>query len=225
MPNFWISRTVEPIINTPAPQLQLFSVWLLLGPRQAGKSSLLNRCSSGHSYVNLDDLAVRERANRDPVLFMKDLEPPFTIDEIQYAPQLMSPIKKLVDAGGLPPGAIRLTGSQNFQVMAGVSETLAGRVAILNLHGLSMEEKGAVRTETPQAYFEHLLETGFPKLHGVRDRSVRDLYLSSYLQTYVERDIRELSRIEKRREFETFVRLCALRTGQVINYQDLGRDA
>lgn len=225
MPKSWISRTFESIINTPAAQLQLFSVWLLLGPRQAGKSSLLNKCSLGHSHVNLDDLAVRERANRDPVLFMKDFQPPFIIDEIQYAPQLLSPIKQYVDAGNLAPGSIRLTGSQNFQVMAGVSETLAGRVAILNLLGLSMEEKGATRPATPETYFGHLLETGFPKLQGVRDHAVRDLYLSSYLQTYIERDIRELSRIEKRREFETFVRLCALRTGHVINYQDLGRDA
>lgn len=225
MPNNWIKRTFEPVINTPAAQLQLFPVWLLLGPRQVGKSSLLHRCGAEHTHVDLDDLAVRERANRDPVLFMKDLDPPFTIDEIQYAPQLLSPIKQIVDAGNLEPGAIRLTGSQNFQVMAGVSETLAGRVAILNLHGLSFEEKGAIRSTTPKAYFEHLLETGFPKLHGVRDTKVRDLYLSSYLQTYIERDIRELSRIEKRREFETFVKLCALRTGQVINYQDLGRDA
>ena len=121
MPTSWISRTFEPIINAPATHLQWFAVWLLLGPRQAGKSSLLSRCSSGHSYVNLDDLAVRERANRDPVLFMKDLEPPFTIDEIQYAPQLLSPIKQLVDAGNLAPGAIRLTGSQNFRIMAGAN--------------------------------------------------------------------------------------------------------
>ncbi len=175
--------------------------------------------------MNLDDLAVRARANRDPMLFMKDIEPPFTIDEIQYAPQLLSPIKQLVDAGNLSPGAIRLTGSQNFQVMEGVSETLAGRVAILNLLGLSLEEKGANRIASPNEHFERLLETGFPRLHGVRDRAARDLYLSSYLQTYIERDIRELSRVEKRREFETFVRLCALRTGRVINLSDLGRDA
>lgn len=159
------------------------------------------------------------------MLFMKDLEPPFTIDEIQYAPQLLSPIKQLVDAGNLDPGAIRLTGSQNFQVMQGMSETLAGRVAILNLLGLSLEEKGVNRIVSPHEQFERLLETGFPRLHGVRDRASRDLYLSSYLQTYIERDIRELSRVEKRREFETFVRLCALRTGRVVNLSDLGRDA
>ena len=209
----------------PAEHLRLFPVWLLLGPRQVGKSSLLHKCAGGHTYVTLDDLDTRERANRDPVLFMRELEPPFVIDEIQYAPRLLSPIKQLVDAGRLAPGAIRLTGSQNFQVMEGVTETLAGRVAILNLLGLSDEEKGLPRNLPPDDYFRRMLETGFPRLRGIDDGAARDLYLSSYVQTYIERDVRELLRIEKRREFETFVKLCALRTGQVVNYHDLGRDA
>ena len=225
MPNPWFERTFEPVLTEPAAHLRLFPVWLLLGPRQVGKSSLLARCAQGHAYVSLDDLATRERANRDPVLFMRDLTPPFVIDEIQYAPMLLSPIKRLVDAHDLPPGAIRLTGSQNFQVMEGVTETLAGRVAVLNLLGLSDAEKQLAPALSPQDYFEAMLETGFPKLRGVPEGPGRDLYLSSYLQTYIERDIRELMRIEKRREFETFVRLCALRTGQVVNYQDLARDA
>ena len=225
MPDNWIERTFQSILTAPAEPLRLFPVWLLLGPRQVGKSSLLHKCAGSHAYVNLDDLATRERANRDPALFVRELRPPFTIDEIQYAPRLLSPIKQLVDAGGLAPGAIRLTGSQNFQVMEGVTETLAGRVAILNLLGLSDEEKGLPGVLPPDDYFRTLLETGFPRLHGIENRATRDLYLSSYMQTYIERDIRELMRIEKRREFETFVKLCALRTGQVVNYHDLANDA
>ena len=225
MPINWIERTFQSVLTAPADQLRLFPVWLLLGPRQVGKSSLLHRCASGHAYVDLDDLTTRERANRDPALFVRELRPPFTIDEIQYAPRLLSPIKQLVDAGDLTPGAIRLTGSQSFQVMQGVTETLAGRVAILNLLGLSDEEKRLPPVLPPDDYFRRLLETGFPRLHGIEDRATRDLYLSSYMQTYIERDIRELLRIEKRREFETFVKLCALRTGQLVNYHDLARDA
>ena len=225
LPNHWIDRTFEPVLTAPAEQLRLFPVWLLLGPRQIGKSSLLAKCAQGHAYVSLDDIGTRERANRDPAFFMRDLTPPFVIDEIQYAPALLSPIKQLVDAGGLAPGAIRLTGSQNFKVMEGVTETLAGRVAVLNLLGLSDEEKRLAVAPAPHDYFRAMLETGFPKLHGIPEGPGRDLYLSSYLQTYIERDIRELMRIEKRREFETFVRLCALRTGQAVNYQDLARDA
>ena len=109
--------------------------------------------------------------------------------------------------------------------MEGVTETLAGRVAILNLLGLSDEEKVLPRVLPPDDYFRRILETGFPRLHGTEDRAARDLYLSSYVQTYIERDIRELLRIEKRREFETFVKLCALRTGQIVSYDDLARDA
>ena len=225
MPQSWIGRTLEPVLDGPAEQLRLFPVWLLLGPRQVGKSSLLHRCSKGHAFINLDDLEVRERANRDPVLFLRDLDPPFVIDEIQYAPQLLSPIKRLVDSRELEPGAIRLTGSQNFRVMQGVTETLAGRVAILNLLGLGDEEKGPGSEVSPESYFCSLLETGFPRLHGVPAGASRDLYLSSYVQTYIERDVRELLRIGKRREFETFVRLAALRTAQMVNLQDLARDA
>ena len=225
MPTHWIDRAFQPVLTEPAEHLRLFPIWLLLGPRQVGKSSLLHKCADGHAYVNLDDLDTRERANRDPALFVRELAPPFTIDEIQYAPRLLSPVKQLADAGGLPPGAIRLTGSQNFQAMEGVTETLAGRVAVLNLLGLSDGEKALPGDLPPGAYFERLLETGFPRLHGVAAGPARDLYLSSYVQTYVERDIRELLRIEKRREFETFVKLCALRTAQVVNLQDLARDA
>ena len=87
MPNPWFERTFEPVLTEPAAHLRLFPVWLLLGPRQVGKSSLLARCARGHAYVSLDDLATRERANRDPVLFMRELTPPFVIDEIQYAPR------------------------------------------------------------------------------------------------------------------------------------------
>ena len=225
MQETWIDRTFQPVLTAPAAHLRLFPVWLLLGPRQVGKSSLLHRCAGGHAYVSLDDLEARGRANRDPLLFVRDLAPPFVIDEIQYAPRLLSPIKQMVDAGDLPAGAIRLTGSQSYEVMEGVTETLAGRVAILNLLGLSDEEKALPRTLSPDDYFRRILETGFPKLAGIEDRAARDLYLSSYVQTYIERDIRELLRIEKRREFETFVKLCALRTGQVVNYDDLARDA
>lgn len=225
MPLRWIERTLEPALDGPAEPLRLFPVWLLLGPRQVGKSSLLQRCSAGHAFVNLDDLAVRERASRDPVLFMKDLRPPLVIDEIQYAPKLLSPIKRMVDEGGLVPGAIRLTGSQNFRVMEGVTETLAGRVAILNLLGLTAEEKRLPAAPASEDYFGSLLETGFPSLRGISDLAARELWLSSYVQTYIERDVRELLRIGRRREFETFVRLAALRTGQVVNYHDLARDA
>ena len=145
------------------------------------------------------------------------------MDEIQYAPQLLEVIKRRVDEGA-SAGTFWLTGSQNFEVMQGVRESLAGRVALLNLFGISDEEAKS-DARTPSDQFERILETGFPKLRGVLEGASRDLYISSYLQTYIERDVRELVGIQKRRPFELFVKMCALRTGQTLNYADLGRDA
>ena len=225
MPNMWFRRTYEDIVRRPTEALRLFPVWLFLGPRQVGKSSLLRRCAGpDRQIVNLDDLATRGRAHRDPALFAADLRLPLLIDEIQYAPALLSAIKQLADRPTAPPGAIWLTGSQSFEVMQGVRESLAGRVAVLNLFGLSDEEKGTAPT-TPKEAFERIWSTSFPKLQGVSGTDAVDLYLSSYLQTYIERDVRELLGIQKRREFEIFVRMCALRTGQVLNTVEIARDA
>ena len=221
----WFRRTYEDILRRPTEALRLFPVWLFLGPRQVGKSSLLRRCAGpDRQIVNLDDLATRGRAHRDPALFAADLRLPLLIDEIQYAPALLSAIKQLADRPTTPPGAIWLTGSQSFEVMHGVQESLAGRVAVLNLFGLSDEEKGSPPT-TPKEAFERIWSTSFPKLQGVSGTDAVDLYLSSYLQTYIERDVRELLGIQKRREFEIFVRMCALRTGQVLNTVEIARDA
>ena len=221
----WFRRTYEEILRRPTEALRLFPVWLFLGPRQVGKSSLLRRCAGpDRQIVNLDDLATRGRAHRDPALFAADLRLPLLIDEIQYAPALLSAIKQLADRPTAPPGAIWLTGSQSFEVMQGVRESLAGRVAVLNLFGLSDEEKGTAPT-TPKEAFERIWSTSFPKLQGVSGTDAVDLYLSSYLQTYIERDVRELLGIQKRREFEIFVRMCALRTGQVLNTVEIARDA
>jgi len=225
LPNMWFRRTYEQILRRPTEALRLFPVWLFLGPRQVGKSSLLRRCAEpDRQIVNLDDLATRGRAHRDPALFAADLRLPLLIDEIQYAPALLSAIKQLADRPTTPPGAIWLTGSQSLDVMHGVQESLAGRVAVLNLFGLSDEEKGTAPT-TPKEAFERIWSTSFPKLQGVSGTDAVDLYLSSYLQTYIERDVRELLGIQKRREFEIFVRMCALRTGQVLNTVEIARDA
>lgn len=223
MTSYWIPRTLETLFKGPTEALRLFPIWLLLGPRQVGKSALFSRCAGDRRVIDLDDLDTRARANQDPELFMRDVKPPLLVDEIQYAPKLLSPIKRLAQKNP-SPGAIWLTGSQNFSVMEGVSETLAGRVAILNLLGLSDEEKDLGRPE-PGEYFRRMAETGFPRLQGTADPAARELYLSSYVQTYVERDVRELLRIEKRREFEIFLKMCALRTAQVVNYDALARDA
>jgi predicted AAA+ superfamily ATPase len=221
----WIKREIESYFQVNAGPLRVFPVWLLLGPRQVGKSALLAHCGqSSRTYVNFDDLQSRIRATENPELFIKSLKPPICLDEIQYAPQILSGVKQLVDKSG-EPGMVWMTGSQNFQVMKGVQETLAGRVAIMNLFGFTDIEK-QITTQSLSDYYATLLNSDFPKLNlGPLDIATRSLYLSSYLQTYVERDVRELLGIQKRREFEVFLKVCALRTGQMINYEDMARDA
>lgn len=217
----WIKRTLEARFRgSPGGVLP---VWLLVGPRQVGKSSLLERCSDGsRQYVNLDELQVRSRAKEAPELFAKELTLPLIIDEIQFAPQLLSAIKILADST-TTPGAIWLTGSQSFEVMKGVRETLAGRVALIELGGLTDEEK-LISDLSPKGYFDSIIETGFPRIRDTVSAAERAEFLDSYTRTYIERDVRELLGIQKRREFDIFLKICALRTGQVVNFDSMASD-
>jgi predicted AAA+ superfamily ATPase len=220
----WYQREIEALFSPEQGPLRLHPVWMVLGPRQVGKSSLLKHMAEeGRTVVDLDDLTIREAANRDPALFAQNLRLPLTIDEIQYAPELLSQVKILADRQRIP-GSIWITGSQNFEIMQGVRESLAGRVAILNLFGLSISEKRS-RITSPIDFFSCISETSFPALRGIDDLNVRDVYLNGYIKTYIERDVQEILGISKRREFEIFVKLCALRTGQLINYESLASDA
>lgn len=223
-----------------------FGVLLLTGPRQVGKTTLLQKLAKrDRNYVTLDDPAARTLAQTDPALFLQRFEPPVLIDEIQYAPQLLPLIKMAVDGGGRKRPSFWLTGSQQFQLMKGISETLAGRVAILNLLGLSNRERQKLNLEvspflpTPtvlkarqadatvltlkRAYADIWLGS-FPALvtKAVRDR---DLFYSSYLQTYLQRDVRDLTRVGNEASFIRFLKACAARTAQMLNLSDLARDA
>lgn len=220
----WYKREIEALFDVERSPLRLHPVWMVLGPRQVGKTSLLQHMAEAERFVvDLDDLTVREAANRDPALFAHNLRLPLIIDEIQYAPELLSQVKILADREKIS-GSIWITGSQNFEIMKGVRESLAGRVAIVNLLGLSISEKGA-HIKIPLDFFSCISETSFPALRGIDDLRVRDVYLNGYTKTYIERDVQELLGISKRREFEIFVKLCALRTGQLINYESLASDA
>lgn len=222
-----------------------FPVLLLTGPRQVGKTTLLQHaCEPGRTYASLDDPALRALASEDPALFLQRFPPPVLIDEIQYAPQLLPLIKMAVDAKR-EPGTFWLTGSQQFQMMKGVSETLAGRVAIMHLLGFSGRERhkldldvlpflptserigergtSSSRTTLKRVYKE--IWTGsFPALVAgpVKDR---DLFYSSYLQTYLQRDIRDLAQVGSEATFLRFLKACAARTAQMMNLSDLARDA
>ncbi len=233
-----LSKTIERVTAN-------FPVLLLTGPRQVGKTTLLEECAgAGRSYVTLDDLNQRELAQTDPVLFLQSHKAPILIDEVQYAPQLFSAIKMAVDAGK-QPGMFWLTGSQKFHLMAGITETLAGRVAILDLIGLSLAEiQGRADTVLPflptSDWIEHARETAKVRLdlmdvyrtiwrgafpaRVLADADTRDLFYNSYVQTYIQRDVRALTRVGDEMTFQRFLRAVAARTSQLVNYADLARD-
>jgi uncharacterized protein len=196
-------------------------------------------------YVTLDDPLTLRLARDDPALFMQSHPPPLLIDEVQYAPQLLPHIKMAVDAGAAP-GSFWLTGSQPFHLMRGVSESLAGRVAVMSLLGLSRRE--ALRLKAPPPFlptherlkllqasagktaggvhelYAHIWRGSYPALVAQPQMS-RDLFYASYLQTYLQRDVRDLARVGDEVAFVRFVRAAAARTAQLLNMADLARDA
>ncbi|HEY7816850.1 MAG TPA: ATP-binding protein, partial [Vicinamibacteria bacterium] len=222
-----------------------FPVLLLTGPRQVGKTTLLQHLAErSRRYVTLDDPAVRVLAKEDPSLFLERFEAPVLIDEIQYAPELLPVIKILVDRQK-KPGLVWLTGSQQFQLMRGISETLAGRVAILSLLGFSNRERYRLPLDLPpfvpsarelkrrersavhlglKKVYRDIWTGSFPALVAgpVRDR---DLFYSSYLQTYLQRDVKDLTQVGDESAFLRFLKACAARTAQMLNLTDLARDA
>lgn len=195
------------------------------GPRQAGKSTLLRHCLPEYKYVTLDDPFFREQAHADPLLFLDSLGERAIIDEIQLAPGLLSYVKIRVDENRSIKGRYVFTGSQQFGLIKNLSDSLAGRIALLELLPLSIAEKRR-RLALPDSavLFQHAALTGsYPEL--VVDEAV-DLpsWYASYLQTYLERDIRTVYNIGDLRDFQRFVRLLAARCGQQLNMSEYSRE-
>jgi len=224
---------------------ETFPVLLVTGPRQVGKTTLLEHLQEKErSYVTLDDLDERALAKSDPALFLQRHRPPVIIDEVQYAPELFSAIKVIVDREK-KNGLFWLTGSQKFELMKGISETLAGRVGICELLGLSQGEiQGRVSDSHPflpskgfiskmlsskqkgvtlHRVYEEIWRGAFPKIVSSHNVS-RDIFYSSYIQTYVQRDVRDLSKIGYLTTFQRFLKVAAARTGQLINYANMAID-
>lgn len=233
----YIKRTSEDVIKKLSKQ---FKVVLVTGARQVGKSTLLKHCDENRNYVSLDDLSERELAINEPKLFLETHKAPLIIDEIQYAPELLSYIKLIVDKSD-KKGQYWLTGSQQFHLMKNVSESLAGRVGILDLMGLSLAELSQTpnnepffpdleyiekRRENHKNYstsdiFKIIYNGSFPALNNQDEFQDRNAFYSAYIRTYIERDIRDLSSISNELKFLNFIRVVAARTGQVLKYSEL----
>lgn len=237
----YITRNLENVVDQVTKE---YPVVLVTGPRQVGKTTMLQKLMEGtdRGYVTLDDLNERNIAKTDPELFLQLHKPPILIDEVQYAPELFSYIKMNVDKNH-EPGAFWLTGSQVFKLMRGVQESLAGRVAVLSLTSLSQAEISGCPMEPftvdPEALsarkegraeadtrdiFERIYRGSMPAIvSGAYSNS--QIFYSSYLSTYIERDVRELSDAIDSLKFLRFMTAVAARCGQMLNVAEIARDA
>lgn len=234
----YISRAME---NRVRDLAKYFPVIMVCGPRQVGKTTMLKELSAHLSdninYVTLDYPQIRMLAKSDPELFLQQYQPPVIIDEIQYAPELLPYIKIRVDESH-SSGQYFLTGSQMFHMMRNVSESLAGRVGILTLYSLSQSEinqtestpflpSKAVYCPTPPSsseIFQRIYRGSMPMLITNPGLLIEDFY-GSYMQTYLERDIRDLVTIRDENKFLKFISCVAARTGQEVVLADLARDS
>lgn len=237
----YISRNLENVVNQVTKE---YPVVLVTGPRQVGKTTMLQKLMEGtkRGYVTLDDLNERHIAKTDPELFLQLHKPPILIDEVQYAPELFTYIKIHVDKNH-KPGDFWLTGSQVFKLMRGVQESLAGRVAVLSLTSLTQAEISDGNLEPfvvdmeallrrtncreqvdTRDIFERIYRGSMPAIvSGVNSSS--QIFYSSYLSTYLERDVRELSDAIDSLKFLHFITAVAARCGQMLNVAEIARDA
>ena len=237
-----LNRTLATKINNISSS---YPVFLLTGARQVGKTTLLQSLSNGQiNYVTLDDLEIRRLAKEDPALFIQKYSPPIIIDEVQYAPELFPYIKIYVDKYQ-QDGLFWLTGSQKFHLMQGVQESLAGRVAIIDLLGLSYAEKirqadrqipflpvdkwfenvhtNKRKAENVLSIYQKIWQGSYPRLVS-KENVDRDIFYRSYVQTYIERDVKDMYNISNNIVFYNFLRAVAARVGQLLNYADIARD-
>lgn len=212
-----IRRDLAPKILSMAEK---FPVVTVTGPRQSGKSTLVRSLFPHYRYVTLEDEDVRALAQNDPRAFLDLYDDRVIFDEAQRAPSLFSYIQGVVDKNNAP-GQFILSGSQNFLLMEAISQSLAGRAAVLHLLPLSLHELNEAGLR-PASVDEWLLTGGYPRIYDVGIDPAD--YYPSHVQTYLERDVRTGSGILKLAEFERFLGLCADRTAQMLNKEDMARD-
>lgn len=239
----YIKRSLEkPFLEASS----FFPALLVTGARQVGKTTFLRQIAeSGRRFVSLDAPDIQIRAKEDPRLFLANNPPPVIIDEIQYAPELLPYIKEMIDevrqsSPEKAKGMFWLTGSQQFQLMKGVTESLAGRIGIFSMYGLSNREIAGQKSEpflpenfsgadmpkkSPADFFSSLWLGAYPELiaqtGGVNFWA---RFYQSYMRSYLDRDVSQLTQVADQDKFYAFLKSVAARSGQMLNYSDLARD-
>lgn len=236
----YYERTIEATVRNVS---ETFPVLLVAGPRQVGKTTLLLKLAEPErKQVSLDNPTIRSLARKDPELFLQRYAPPVLIDEVQYAPELFPYIKIIVDKNKRS-GDFWLTGSQMFCMMKNVTETLAGRVGIVPMLGLSnseiqgkhllpfevnaselMSKINHIKPMSLAEVFERIYKGSMPRLYEIEDVN-RELYYESYLETYISRDIRSLDQVGDEAAYINFIKIVAARTATNVNYESLAQEA
>lgn len=238
----YINRDMEKLVESLSLE---YPAILITGPRQVGKTTMLQKLmeGTGRAYVTLDDLTARQLAKTDPELFFQTYGTPILIDEVQYAPELFTYIKIMVDKNHTP-GEFWLTGSQAFKLMRGIQESLAGRIAVLNLSSLSQNEiynhcgnepfrvdLQKLREKQAKAESIGLMQMFTRIFNGSMPAIVsgaysnRNIFYSSYVSTYIDRDVKELLPTVDSLGFFQFITAVAARTSQLLNIAEIARDA
>jgi len=232
----YISRSIETVLMKAASE---FPAVVLTGPRQSGKTTLLQHLFSENNYVSLEAPDVRAAAIEDPRGFLDTYHPPVIFDEVQYAPGILPYVKERIDAHRNEPGQYLLTGSQNLLLAEKITESLAGRAAVLCLLPLSRREaegspfsllpwesaeRGGVKTRSSRReLWRDFLRGSYPELVANPGRDI-NLWQAGYVQTYLERDVRTIRQVGDLSQFQSFLRALAARSAQLINLTDLARD-
>lgn len=198
--------------------IKQFKVVSLTGPRQSGKTTFLKKLFPDYTYVNLENSAMKLLANTDANAFLEQFNNKVIIDEAQEAPSLFSNIQVKVDESD-ETGQYILSGSQNFLLMEQITQSLAGRVGVMRLFPLSINEFN-LNNNLPKHYRELIFKGAYPLVHTMPDIDI-PIFYENYINTYVERDVRQLKNIENVTTFRKFIQLCAGRIGQEINYNTL----
>ncbi len=234
----YIKRSAEDVIKK---QEKMFKAILITGARQVGKTTMLKNVKSNINYLTLDDMLLNQSAKEDPSLFLKSNKPPIIIDEIQYAPDLLRYIKIEIDKSD-KKAMFYLTGSQQFHLMKNVSESLAGRIGILNLLGLSLREIKEIEFNKPfiptKEYFEERekinIEISYNEIWDMihkgtmpalyQEESDFEMFYSMYVNTYIERDVRNLTQVGDTLTFLKFMTALASRIGQLLNLNSVANE-